>query len=336
MKIGSVDLSREVLLIAEVGNNHEGDIQLAERLIGLAAEAGAQAVKFQTIDPLRLVARQQTARIEQLSRYTLSRDDHERLARVTEREGVMFLSTPFFLEAVDWLSPLVPAFKIASGDNDFDPLLSAVAADGKPVILSTGMVDLDGISHARDVIEAAWGMSSASRPGLVLLHCVSAYPTPLEQANLAAIDLLKEFADSVGYSDHTLGIKAAELSIAAGARVVEKHFTLDKSFSDFRDHQLSADPSELKALAESIRVANSVFGTREKCVADSERGTAAAARRSIVARVNLSEGHQITQDDLDWLRPAGGLSPTRTAEVLGRLLNCNVVAGEVISLEMLD
>ncbi len=335
MKIGPLDLNHEVLIVAEIGNNHEGDVALAEELIGLAAEAGANAVKFQTIAPERLVASSETQRIRQLERFTLSRADHERLAKAAGEAGVQFISTPFFLEAVDWLSPLVAAFKVASGDNDFAPLLEAVAATGMPLIVSTGMLDLDGVRDAKTVIDNVWNARS-QHPGLALLHCVSAYPTTAEDANLSAIRELVPFCDAVGYSDHTLGIDAAVLAVALGARVIEKHFTISKDFSQFRDHQLSADPQELATLVERVRAAEAMLGGGGKRLLESETATAAAARRSIVAGKDLAKGVCLKLEDLDWLRPAGGVSPARTREFLGRSLNRALKRGERITPDLLD
>lgn len=335
MKIGSVDLDQEVLVIAEIGNNHEGDLQLATRLIELAAGAGAQAVKFQTIAPERLVAAGEEARLAQLSRFAFTRADHEQLARVAEQAGVMFLSTPFFLDAVEWLEPLVPAYKIASGDNDFSPLLRAVAQTGKPVILSTGMTELDGVKNACSELHNVWGTHGRA-PGLVLLQCVSSYPTAAADANVGAMSGLAGLADAVGYSDHTLGIETAAVAVAAGARVIEKHFTISKTHSDFRDHQLSADPTELRALVERIKEVDTLLGEGNKRIVESETATAAAARRSIVARRNLKSGSTLNLDDLDWLRPAGGLSPSRTSELVGRRLVRDIRCGERLTMDAVD
>lgn len=334
MKIGSVDLDHEVLIVAEIGNNHEGDVVLAEQLISLAADAGAQAVKFQTMAPERLVALTEKDRIRQLQRFALSRADHERLADAAAKAGVLFLSTPFYLEAVDWLTPLVAAFKIASGDNDFAPLLEAVAATGKPLIVSTGMLDLNGIRDAKAIVDEVW-QARKIHPGIVLLHCVSAYPTPVEEANLCAIRELVPLCDTVGYSDHTLGIDAAILAVALGARVIEKHFTISKDYSEFRDHRLSADPDELAALVERVRAATVMLGGGGKRLLECEAATASAARRSIVARRDLAEGNCLSLDDLDWLRPAGGVSPLQTKQLLGRSLKRAVKQGERITPELL-
>lgn len=334
MKIGSVDLSSTVLVIAEIGNNHEGDFGLAAEMIHAAVAAGAHAVKFQTIQPERLVSATQAARIEQLGRYAFSRDQFVDLAGIAHAAGAMFLSTPFSPDVVAWLNPLVPAFKIASGDNNFTPLLEAVAATGKPVLLSTGMTELAGIDTACQTIENA-ARANGQSSEVALLHCVSAYPTPPEQANLRAIaTLARETGRVVGYSDHTLGIDAAVLSVALGARVIEKHFTLSKTQSDFRDHALSADPGELAELVRRVRLAQTLLGTGEKTMQEGEMPTAAAARRSIVARTMLPAGHLLTNRDIDWLRPGGGLAPGQESLILGRRLTQAVVRGEMIKPDM--
>jgi hypothetical protein len=334
MHIGTVDLSQDVLVIAEIGNNHEGDFGRAADMIHAAAAAGVQAVKFQTIIPERLVSADQTARIAQLSRYAFSRDQFTELAGIARAAGVMFMSTPFALEAVSWLDELVPAFKIASGDNNFQQLLAAVAATGKPILLSTGMADLAGIKKSCRIIESA-GLPGKTCSEIALLHCVSAYPTPAEEANLSAIaTLARETGRVVGYSDHTLGIAAAALSIGVGARIVEKHFTLSKTQSEFRDHALSADPSELAALVKQIRLAQKLLGTGEKTPRPSEAATTAAARRSIVARTALPAGHVLTDADMDWLRPGGGLQPGQEPLLIGRRIACAVKQGQMILPEM--
>jgi len=334
MNIGNIDLSREVLVIAEIGNNHEGDFGRATEMIHAAAAAGAQAVKFQTIIPERLVAADQSARIAQLGRYAFSRDQFTDLAAIARSAGVMFLSTPFAIEVVSWLDELVPAFKIASGDNNFRQLLAAVGATGKPILLSTGMADLAGIRSACQTIENS-GQTGKARSDIVLLHCVSAYPTPPEQANLLAIaTLARETGRVVGYSDHTLGIAAATLAIALGARVVEKHFTLSKTQSDFRDHALSADPAELATLVQQVRLAQDILGSGEKTPRPAEAATTAAARRSIVARTALPAGHTLTTADLDWLRPGGGLQPGQENLLVGRRTLGAVAQGQMILPDM--
>jgi sialic acid synthase SpsE len=331
MKIGGVDLAHEVLVVAEVGNNHEGDMGRARELVQRAAEAGAQAVKFQTIVPERLVARSQAARLEQLKRFCLTYDQFAQLAETAAAAKILFMSTPFDVESVRFLAPLVPAFKVASSDNNFDPLLEAVARSGKPALVSTGMADMDGVRHACRVFERA----SPGRPQLVLLHCVSAYPTPPESANLLALRALaRETGYPVGYSDHTLGIEQAVLSVALGACVIEKHFTLSKTQSGFRDHQLSAEPAELAELVRRVKDARAALGDGVKRVMPAEEAVVAAARRSAVARRDLPAGHALAAEDLDWLRPGGGVGPHEAGRLVGRKLRRAVAAGEPIAADM--
>jgi sialic acid synthase SpsE len=335
MRIGTADLAKRVLVVAEVGNNHEGDVGLARELVGLAAEAGADAVKFQTMVPERLLARDQTSRREQLGRFSLGRDDFVSLALEARDRGIIFLSTPFDVASARFLKPLVPAFKIASGDNNHWALLQAVAAMGKPVLLSTGMADLKAVARSKAYIEGQWARAGLDGH-LALLHCVSAYPTPAAQANLGAIGDLASLGVTVGYSDHTLGISAAVLAVALGARVVEKHFTISHHHSDFRDHQLSADPTEMADLVRRIREAELLMGPGIKSMAACETPTALAARRSLAAAWDLEKGKTLVWDDLDWLRPGGGIPPGQEDLVLGRKLGRALMRGEQVALEDLE
>ena len=329
MKIGTFDLDLEVLVVAEIGNNHEGNVALAEKMIGLAAEAGAGAVKFQAIVPERLVSVEQTARIEQLRRFQLKEQDLEKLAERARREGVIFLCTPFDIETARFLNPLVPAFKVASGDSTFYPLLETVADTGKPILLSVGGTTLEEVKRTRDFIRTRWERRKVGG-GLVLLHCVISYPTPPEEANLQAVETLKGLGEVVGYSDHTLGVDAAVLSVALGARIVEKHFTIRKDYSDFRDHRISADPDDLKEMVKRIQETRSMLGDGERKPGKSERQSIEAVRRSITACRELPAGTRIELSHLCWVRPGGGIAPGRESELLGRVLKRAIRAGERI------
>jgi N,N'-diacetyllegionaminate synthase len=333
VNVGGIDTDRRVLVIAEIGNNHEGSYTLAEEMIGLAARAGADAVKFQTIVPERLVAPSQAERIRQLRRFQLTPGQFEDLSEVARREGVLFLSTPFDVESAAFLDPLVPAFKIASGDNNFFPLLEAVARTGKPVLVSSGLAGLDGIAATRDFLRGVWRREGIPDSGLAVLHCVTSYPTPPGEANLLAIRELRTLGVTPGYSDHTLGIEAAVLSVALGARVIEKHFTIDKNRSGFRDHQLSADPEDLARLVERVREAEVLLGDGGTGARACEAAALTAARRSIVARRDLPKGAVLAWEDLDWLRPGGGLSPGREGDLLGKTLARDIPQGEMIRIE---
>ena len=334
MKIANYDTEKKVFIIAEIGNNHEGSYTLAEEMIGKAAEAGACAVKFQTIVPEKLVSISQKDRIEQLKRFQLTYDEFERLNKVAKHENILFLSTPFDIESVHFLNSIVPAFKIASGDNNFLPLIEVIAQTGKPIIMSAGLIDLLEVRKTIDFILNIWNENAIDQD-IAILHCVTSYPTALEEANLSAIKELQSLNVTVGYSDHTIGIEAAVLSVALGARIVEKHFTIDKNYSDFRDHQLSADPNEFSQLVERVEIASKLLGQSRKTVQESEKLVMEKIRRSIVARKDLDENTVLTLDDISWVRPGGGLAPGNEEMVLGKRLKVKVAAGELITLDNL-
>ena len=334
MKIVNYDTEKKVFIIAEIGNNHEGSYSLAEEMIGKAAEAGACAVKFQTIVPEKLVSISQKDRIEQLKRFQLTYDEFERLNKVAKHENILFLSTPFDIESVHFLNSIVPAFKIASGDNNFFPLIEVIAQTGKPIIMSAGLIDLLEVRKTIDFILNIWNENAIDQD-IAILHCVTSYPTALEEANLSAIKELQSLNVTIGYSDHTIGTEAAVLSVALGARIVEKHFTIDKNYSDFRDHQLSADPNEFSQLVERVEIASKLLGQSRKTVQESEKLVMEKIRRSIVARKDLDENTVLTLDDISWVRPGGGLAPGNEEMVLGKRLKVKVAAGELITLDNL-
>lgn len=324
MRIGQADTAEQVAVIAEIGNNHEGDLEVARQLVHAAAAAGAHAVKFQAIDPPRLVRPTETARLEQLERFRLTPEAFRELHDEARALGIGFVCTPFDLECIEWLEPLVDAFKIASADNDFVALIQAAARTGRPVMVSGGMTDMDGLRAARDLVDGCGAEFAA-------LHCVSAYPTPPENALLATIPAMAdELGTTVGYSDHTLGVEACVLAAALGARILEKHFTLRHDFSDFRDHQLSAEPHELAELVRRVQEAEILVGAPRTGLVAAEEDVALAARRSIVAARDLPAGHRLSENDITWLRPGDGLRPGCEGLVLGHALTRSVSAGELV------
>jgi|TARA_Y100000310_G_scaffold323928_1_gene385065 N-acetylneuraminate synthase/N,N'-diacetyllegionaminate synthase len=330
MKIGSHNLEKEILIVAEIGNNHEGSYDLAEEMVGLAAGSGVDAVKFQTIVPEKLVSYLETDRVDQLKKFQLTYEQFEKLADVAINENVMFLSTPFDIESTLFLNDLVPAFKIASGDNNFFPLIEVIARTGKPIIMSTGLMKIEEIKKSVDFIRGIWDENSLEQE-LALLHCVSVYPTPPEKANLLAIKELNSIVSTIGYSDHTLGIEAAVLSVALGARIIEKHFTLDKNHSDFRDHSISADAEEMRELVYKVRCATQYLGNSNKVIMDDEKRVMKQSRRSIVAARDLIVGEKINMEDLEWVRPKSGLSPGDEGKLLGKSISRQIRKGETIS-----
>ena len=336
MRIANFDTDRDIFVVAEIGNNHEGNFALAQEMIALAAEAGVDAVKFQTFKTEDFVSPVDPARVARLKSFELTGAQFAALSRQANEAGILFFSTPLDIGSVATLEPLVCAYKIASGDNDCHALMEAVARTGKPVILSSGMTDLATIRKAKSYIEGIWA-SSGVRQQMALLHCVSAYPVPDEQANVSAVaTLVRELDCTVGYSDHTLGSEACLAAAALGARVIEKHFTKDKNFSDFRDHKLSADPAEMKALVKGVKRIGRMLGTGTKVVQPCEEPLLKVARRSARAARPLTAGAGIGAGDVKWLRPADGMPADKDKEILGRKLKRSLNEGDLILPEALD
>ena len=334
MKMGTFDLAVRPFLIAEIGNNHEGNPDVALKLADAAVKAGADAVKVQLINPLRLVNRSEEQRIAQLSRFKLERDVFLEMARRVRGQGALFMASAFDCDTLkEWAGDL-DAIKIASGDLDFDQMLQVAAASGKPVVLSTGMSTLPEIERAVGVFSTALPKGVSAKDRLAVLHCVSLYPTPLEQANLSAIGELRErLRLTIGYSDHTLGLTASTMALGLGARVIEKHFTLDKNYSEFRDHALSAEPDEFAQLSRAVRSYADILGRGFTDGELADAATRAVARRGIVAARDIAAGVTLAAGDLDFVRPAVGFPPSATAQVVGRKTKNALAVHQVIRAE---
>lgn len=321
--------SNSTFIVAEIGNNHEGSLRAAIRLLEAAVESGADAVKFQAIIPDSLIAQSETVRLQQLRRFALSREDLELLFQMGRDLGVVCFATPFDCETAFWLNSHQELFKIASGDNDYWPLIAQVASFGKPTMISTGMANEELVS---DLISQWLRSSPKGLNNLTLLHCVSAYPVPVSDVNLQAIMTLQDSYPGVriGYSDHALGINAAVFAAVLGATVIEKHFTLSHDASDFRDHALSATPDEFQQMVRLIRCYEEMSGSGSIEVAPSEQINMIPARRGAVARRSLRLGESLREDDLEYLRPRSGLSPGEVAERLGLKVVRPVNAGQSV------
>lgn len=314
VKIGNKWIGEDepCFIIAEAGLNHNGDLELAKKLIEKAAEVGADAIKFQSYHTENFVSK--SSKYYQLFKnLELSDDDFKELNRFAKKKKIIFLSTPLDLEYVDILNEIgVPAFKIASGDLTFVPLLEKVAETGKPVILSTGMATIGEIYEAISILK------ENGCEDIGLLHCVSSYPTPFEEVNLRAMIMLKNvFNLPVGYSDHTLGIIIPLAAVALGAKVIEKHFTLDKNM-DGPDHKLSADPEEFRQMVKGIRIVERALGDGYKRPMDCEKDARIHGRRSIVARRFIKKGEILTNENITYKRPAIGIEPKFVSIILNK------------------
>lgn len=334
MKISSFDTERKVFVIAEIGNNHEGNFDLAKEMIRLAASSGANAVKFQAIAPERLISSEQSERISQLQRFSFSSDQFRELSAVAEQEKVIFLATPFDLESIDWLNDLVPAWKISSGDNNFTPLLDKAASTGKPLIISLGLGYHQNANKLVSYFDDAWSRHGKAKSELALLHCVTSYPTPDEEAALGQIKSLMIPGITAGYSDHTLGVKAPELAVAAGARIIEKHFTTDNALSDFRDHKLSAAPDDFAKMVRCIRKAEKMFAS-DLSIQVCESGNENQIRRSIAARKDLPAGSVLKMNDFMWVRPGTGILPGGEEALIGKIITKEIKKGQLLCKSMI-
>jgi N,N'-diacetyllegionaminate synthase len=332
----------KTLIIAEAGVNHNGDLDMARRLVDVAAAAGADLVKFQTFKADRLVAadapkaayQQHTSGADEtqhamIRRLELSPEAHKVLIGHCNSRGIGFFSTAFDLESIDLLVSLgLDRFKIPSGEITNLPYLRRIGSFGKPVLLSTGMASMADIEGALEVLESA----GTGRDRITVLHCNTEYPTPMSDVNLRAMQTLRQAFDvAVGYSDHTEGIAIAIAAVALGASVIEKHFTLDRALPG-PDHKASLEPDELKAMITAIRNIEQALGDGRKRPSPSERKNVAVARKSLVAARPIRAGETFDATNLTAKRPGNGLSPMRWDEVIGRRASRDFSQDELIEL----
>lgn len=309
---------RPAYLVAEIGFNHGGDVGLATRMIGTAAGAGADAVKFQTYQASGLVL-EGADHFGIIKGGELSLEDHQRLAQAARACGVAFLSTPFSRESVDILEKVnVPAYKVASMDVTNLPLLRYIGRTGKPILLSTGMATLGEIAEAIEAI------AEVGNRHVILLHCISKYPADPGEIHLRTMERLRDaFGLPVGYSDHTLGNASALAAVALGACVIEKHFTTDKTLPG-PDHKISADPQEMAALVREIRTVEQSLGERDAISRRPDRDAARLFRRGLFAKLDIPAGTVITEAMVKCVRPEQGLPPKCWDEVIGRTARADI------------
>ena len=327
-----------VIIIAEAGVNHNGSIDLAKEMIIKAKEAGADYVKFQTFIPKNLVSKtaqkagyqkdatgDDESQLQMLSKLALTFGDFKELQECCKEVGIGFLSTPFDLDSIEFLNTLkMPFWKIPSGEITNEPYLRAIGKTGLPVIMSTGMTTLDEIREALQVLR------EEGCEDIKLLHCNTQYPTPMEDVNLAAMETLrKEFRVPVGFSDHTMGIHVPIGAVALGAEVIEKHFTLDHNMEG-PDHKASLEPDELKAMVSCIRQIEKAIGTGLKEPSPSEQTNMVAARKSLVAAIDIKKGELFTKENLTTKRPGDGISAMKWSKLLGKVASKNYEADDKI------
>jgi sialic acid synthase SpsE len=330
MKVGSFDLTKRVMIVAEIGGNHNGDFRLAKRYIKEAAKCGADVVKFQMyqaenlvsrdLPPLPLVRHKFKTQFERFRALEFTEEEWVALSNYAKKYQVMFSASVFDIQMADLLDKISCMFKIASGDLTNLPLIRHVVNKKKPILLSTGFARIDEIDRV---------VKEIPKNRLILLHCVGSYPCTLEDAYLLTIPFLKQrYGVIVGYSDHTLGTFVSKIAVALGARVIEKHFTLDRS-QGFGDHILSIEPHELKELIGDIRKIEKTLRVKTSPL-KSEMRMRRMLRRSLAARVDISAGTVLNESILTALRPAIGISPLEVDCVIGRKSRRSLKKGEIL------
>ena len=341
MEIGTkkVGGSNPSFIIAEAGVNHNGNIKQAKELVDIAADAGADAVKFQSFIARELAVpnlkkaeyqekKNPESQFEMLKKLELSELEFREIYEYCEEKGPVFLSTPFDFKSADMLEQIgVVAYKISSGDLNNYPFLSYVSKKGKPMILSTGMSNWDEIE------KAVTSIFLEGNKQLVLLQCTTSYPTKFEEVNLNAMLAMRErFEASIGFSDHTPGIEASVAAVALGAKVIEKHFTIDKNLPG-PDHKASLSPEELKNLVSSIRHVEAALGSPEKTASQSEKKIMAVVRKKIVAVSDIPSGTILSRNELALKRAEEGLDPDQFEKLIGKKTKRNIKENESIALE---
>ena len=333
----------KTIIIAEAGVNHNGDIETAKRLIDVAADAGVDYVKFQTFKANKIVTKQAKradyqnkntkdldTQYEMLKKLELNEDSHHLLIKYCNQKGIKFLSTGFDLDSLEFLNKIgIRLAKIPSGEITNYPYLKKVAQLYSEVILSTGMSDMDDINKALAIL-LKFGVK---KENITILHCNTEYPTPMSDVNLKAmLHIQKELDVKIGYSDHTLGIEVPIAAVALGARVIEKHFTLDRNLPG-PDHRATLEPNELKSMVNSIRnIEKALSGSGIKEPSKSELKNKQIIRKSIIALKPITEGEIFNNRNIGTKRPGTGISPMKWESVIGQASKYNFEQDELISL----
>ena len=335
---------KKVLIIAEAGVNHCGDIEIAKKMIDVASDAGADIVKFQTFKTENLVSKKATkakyqidnsnnsseSQFEMLKKLELTEEDHHILIDYCKIKNINFFSTAFDIESLEFLSNLnFKLFKIPSGEITNLPYLKKISKIANQVIISTGMCELFEIEEAINVLLS----NGLQKENIVILHCNTEYPTPFEDVNLNAMITLKNYFNTeVGYSDHTLGIELPIAAVALGASIIEKHFTLDRN-NDGPDHAASLEPQELKQMIFSIRNIEKSLGSYDKKPSKSELKNIQIARKSIHLNNDMLHDQIITEDDLIMMRPGNGISPMKIDYIIGKKIINNLPKGHLLKID---
>jgi N,N'-diacetyllegionaminate synthase len=306
---------KKTFIIAEIGNNHEGSFNVACKLIEKAKKAGVDAVKFQTFETKNYYNQNDVERFERLKKFELTKEEFYKLSLLAKNNNLKFISTPFDINSAIFLNKIVDCFKISSGDNNYYQLIKQVLKFKKNTIISTGLLNYKDIINLYKFIKKLKFNNSK----IAFLHCISSYPVEDKEVNLLSISFLKKkFPLTIGYSDHTLGIHAAVVASVLGAKIIEKHFTLDNYYSKFRDHQLSLNPVNMKHLVDTIRSVECMMGKEQKIIQPSEKKNLFSMRRSLYLSKDKDKNSKIKAKDVSILRPFASLEPFDLNKVVGK------------------
>jgi len=322
---------KKTFIIAEIGNNHEGSFDVACKLILEAKKAGVDAVKFQTFETINYVSQADLKRFKRLKKFELTKESFHKLSVLAKKNNLKFISTPFDINSAVFLSKIVDCFKISSGDNNYYQLIEKILKFKKNTIISTGLLDYKGIVNLYNFTK-----KKINNEKIAFLHCVSSYPVEENHANLLSISFLrKKFPLTIGYSDHTQGFQASIAASVLGAKIIEKHFTLNNNYSSFRDHKLSLNPLDMKFLVQSIRSIESMMGVEQKIVQMNEKKNINSMRRSIYAAKILNKNSKINLKNIRIVRPFVSLGPSDIKKVIGKKVKKDININTLIDINSL-
>ncbi len=313
MKIKNFDTKKKILIVGEIGNNHEGCFETAKKLINMAAKAGVDAVKFQTYKTEKFILINDKKNFKKFKKFEFSFSQFRKLKSYANQKKLLFISSALDLESASFLIKNSDAIKVASSDNDFSLLYKKILKSKKPLIISTGFL------NSNDINNLIRRLVKIRRSNITVLHCVSCYPTEKKEVNLLSIRNIKNnFGVEYGYSDHTIGVEACLCAASLGARIIEKHITLDKNFSNFRDHKLSSDYKELKELVKQIRKIELILGNKFKKIQKGENKILKAVRRKPYASKIIKKNDKFTEKNLNFLRSSISFKKTDINKLINK------------------
>ena len=325
MKIKNFDTKKKILIVGEIGNNHEGCFETAKKLINMAAKAGVDAVKFQTYKTEKFILINDKKNFKKFKKFEFSFSQFRKLKSYANQKKLLFISSALDLESASFLIKNSDAIKVASSDNDFSLLYKKILKSKKPLIISTGFL------NSNDINNLIRKLAKIRRSNITVLHCVSCYPTEKKEVNLSSIRNMKNnFGVEYGYSDHTIGVEACLCAASLGARIIEKHITLDKNFSNFRDHKLSSDYKELKELVKQIRKIELILGNKFKNIQKGENRILKAVRRKPYASKIIKKNDKFTEKNLNFLRSSISFKKTDINKLIDKKSKKNFRINQMI------